>query len=122
MAHAQISRINWHDLDAATVELLGSDAPAVAADVADGVSSCWQAGRCQLIVRIDALYDRRECVIVAAQGADLDEIMPAIYTAAQRAECARIRWHTARPALARLVAKQYNVIEIEYVFSVEVGQ
>lgn len=128
MVCAQITRIEWgRELDSGLSAAQGDkhDGAAIAADVRDGYAQGWRietdAGACYLVIRIDSIGGRRECVIVAAQGRGLASVLDMIYSAAQQAGCHRIRFHTQRTGLARLIARKYDVEHIEHVYAVEIG-
>tara|TARA_Y100001951_G_C11296191_1_gene275793 strand:- start:1643 stop:2020 length:378 start_codon:yes stop_codon:yes gene_type:complete len=118
-----VERIEWgRELIDGLGDTLGDDQASIAADVQTGAACGWRVddGAAYIVTRIDENASRRECVVVAVAGRDLRTITPIIYNAAQRAGCSRIRWHTQRPGLARIVARDFDVSHVETVFSVEV--
>lgn len=125
MGRPEVSRIEWGtELRVGLGDTLRDDGEAIAADVIEGRATGWRidGGRAYLVVRMEQYGTRRECVVVAARGRGLLDVTPVIFDAARAAGCARVRWHTQRPGLARLVAKQHDVTEIERVYSVEIAQ
>lgn len=123
MAVDQITRLQWGAELAAGIEAtVGDDGAAIARDVQTGAAAGWRIndGAAYLVTRMECIADRVEFVVVAAQGRGLLEIAPILYDAARQAGCARVRWHTQRPALARLIGRAFDVREVERVFSVEV--
>ena len=81
------------------------------------------AGVCELF-KCDEVYfitrgEGNELVIVALAGKNLRNVTELIFSTAKKAGFKSIRYHTKRPALAKLFA-QYNPREVERVFRIEV--
>lgn len=128
MAIAQVNRLEWGRELAAGIDLAAGskdDGEAIAADVRDNYAQGWRIesheGTCYVVVRVEYIGQRRECVVVAAQGRGLATVADMIYSAAAAAGCHRIRFHTKRPAVARLIARKYRVEHVEHVYAISIG-
>lgn len=115
-------RITPLDADQA-IEAVGEtadgDGPILHALIEGGEAEAWSVndGALNLITRIETRPDRRELVVCCAKGEALDELIPVIESAAAKAECDTIRWHTKRKGLARYVDR-YSSEPVEYVETV----
>jgi hypothetical protein len=96
--------------------LLGDDRAQVLAEIAEGRAELWRIeGHGYAITRIEVYPDHRELVIVAAVGEKVREAAAAFAAWADANGIDRIRFHTARPALGRLLAPLGFELS-EYVF------
>jgi len=81
----------------------------------NGESQCWRLknGQAYMLTRAEG----NELVICCIEGQKLAEISQTIIEAAKNSGFASIRFHTKRPALARLINKDFELVE--YIFKRE---
>ena len=92
------------------------DAEIIGEEIKSGVSELWQVldGDAYCVTRIEP----GELVIVAFGGKGLLQVTDAILKAAKSQGLQSIRFHTNRPALARLV-KKYKPRHIEHIYRID---
>jgi hypothetical protein len=90
-------------------------------DIRAGRAELWavDGGSSFAVTRLEVLPDRRELVVCAYAGTGLEAFAAHLYERCAAQGVASIRWHTRRPALARLL-KRYAPDLAEYVYRVEV--
>lgn len=77
-----------------------------------GLAQCWklQHGQAYMLVRVED----KELVICCFEGQDLKAIANHIISAAKSNGFSSIRFHTKRPALAKLISQHFE--HVEHVF------
>lgn len=112
-------RLKWSpDMLAVLQPVMGSEAEQLQLkkQVACGLAEVWRIEQVYMIVR----QEGAELVICCLAGKGLLEVTPLIHEAAKQAGCETIRFHTDRPALARLLC-EYGFYELERVYQMKVS-
>lgn len=109
----KVQKVSWGSVRDELQETFSGDEPEIKADVDAGIAHCWRIGNTALISRKDG----GELVVMCLAGRDLAQSAPVIKAAATKAGCDRIRLHTKRPALQRLL-KPFGVEIDEYILRV----
>lgn len=93
-----------------------ADCDFITDEINNGVSELWQVndGDAYCVTRIE----NDELVIVAFGGKGLLDVTDALFSAAQAQKLSSIRFHTKRPALARMV-KKYKPSMAEYIYRIK---
>ena len=96
---------------------LGGDGVLLAEDIEEKKAQLWECdgGDAYMITRID----RHDLVICCYEGKNVKHMMPHMIDAARKEGLKTVRFHTKRPALARLL-KDYKPELSEYVFKIPV--
>jgi len=78
----------------------------------DGLAQCWrlQHGQAYMLTRVEY----KELVVCCFEGQNLNEMAEHIINTAKSNGFTSIRFHTKRPALARLINKHFE--HVEHVF------
>lgn len=94
------------------VASIGVDGEALEVECNSGLAQCWklQGGRAYMLVRIE----NKELVICCFEGSNLAKIAGFIISAAKSNGFKSIRFHTKRPALAKLINQHFE--HVEHVF------
>lgn len=116
-AAAVVRKAAWSaEVEQKLAPVLREYLPAIRDNVESGKNQLWIVNSTLHLV---TWMDTQELVIVAAAGTGLREFAPYLYRAAQQAGATTIRFHTKRPALARLLS-EWGFKERERVYAMEV--
>ena len=98
-------------------ETLGDDRDKIASQVDVGIAQLWRLndGESWMVTRVE----QTELVVCCYKGKNAVEVMGLLFAAAKRQRLTSIRFHTQRPALARMVAK-FGFDECETVFRAKI--
>lgn len=96
---------------------LGDDFDYLAAEIENDRAELWECngGDAYMITRVEADH----LVICCYEGKSARQVVPHLIAAAQEKNLTALRFHSKRPALARLL-KDYNPELIEYVYRINV--
>lgn len=95
-----------------------ADRDIIADEIERGISELWRIddGKAYMVTRMET----DELVIVAFQGKGLANVAPILVETAKRHGLDSIRFHTKRPALARLL-KHWQPEHVEHVYRVHIN-
>lgn len=109
-------RLWWSaEVEAVLLPVLRDDLQLLRQQVRAGIAEVWQLEGLHLLTRIE----NKELVVCCAVGEGLDRLSPFIQAAAKNKGCETIRYHSQRPALARLL-KEYGFKEVERIYQMQV--
>jgi len=110
-------KLAWSDVVESVLRpVLGDDVPVVRGEVERGISELFQVDdRGYLVTRIEDYDSFREFVIVAAVGHGTDAVLPKLIGLAQGNGIDRIRVHSNRPGMGRLL-RGYGFTELHRVY------
>lgn len=115
MQFKRLSKLNGAVAERLKVSL-GADCEILAQQVASGDAELWECdgGDAYMITRVD--HDH--LVVCCYEGKNLKHAVPHLIDAAKKGGQVCLRFHTKRPALARLL-KNYKPVLSEYVYRIE---
>lgn len=96
----------------------GDDFDAIKAEIQQGSAELYQFERCFFVFRIEHYPDKREFVVVAAQGESLAKHCPEILKKATELQCDAIRFHTKNPKLGQAM-RRWGAVEAERIYKVK---
>lgn len=101
-------------------EALGADAAEIGRQVREGFAQCYVADcGAHLVTRVEQIEAQApELVIVAMQGRGVHAVAQPIIDSARAQGIGSIRFHTARPALGRMV-RRWGFFELERVYRLD---
>lgn len=103
------------EVEAVLKPVLLNDLEQLREQVRAGIAEVWQLEGLHLLTRVEG----KELVVCCGIGDGLSRLAPFIRAAAKKQGCETIRYHSQRPALARLLTG-YGFSEVERVYQMKV--